>query len=182
VKQVVVKQLKSLNISLKKRWTRIKWSLSRSLEESQLLRLHSVLHRKQEQQSELKLDTVSDSKKRWIKSTRNYSTWLMECYSEKQSLIRIYPGSQWSSSMKHTKEQLTQICSCNYAVIWLDLICFSLSISAMLKALSKRRENNLKIIIMSATIETEKFARFFDTQNIVYLQGRCHPIEVFYCR
>ena len=69
--------------------------------------------------------------------------------------------------------------------LWVDLILafsLSLSISAMLKALSKRRENNLKIIIMSATIETEKFARFFDTQNIVYLQGRCHPIEVFYCR
>lgn len=51
---------------------------------------------------------------------------------------------------------------------------------------------------MSATIETEKFANFFKTENvnfnqnstkiisfnlkIIYLEGRCHPIEVFYSK
>ncbi|KAL4468705.1 hypothetical protein ABPG74_005208 [Tetrahymena malaccensis] len=52
---------------------------------------------------------------------------------------------------------------------------------SLLKQLSERRKD-LKIIIMSATIETEKFANFFETENIIYLEGRCHPIEVFYSK
>ncbi|KRW99322.1 P-loop containing nucleoside triphosphate hydrolase [Pseudocohnilembus persalinus] len=52
-------------------------------------------------------------------------------------------------------------------------------LSLLKNLLSKRTD--LKIIIMSATIETEKFAKFFDQlSNIIYLEGRCHPIDLFY--
>eukprot|EP01103_Thecamoeba_quadrilineata_P011611 TRINITY_DN2802_c0_g1_i1.p1 TRINITY_DN2802_c0_g1~~TRINITY_DN2802_c0_g1_i1.p1 ORF type:complete len:522 (-),score=107.66 TRINITY_DN2802_c0_g1_i1:21-1586(-) len=41
------------------------------------------------------------------------------------------------------------------------------------------RSGPLKIVIMSATLQAELFAKFFDAE-VVYVQGRQHPVEVFY--
>ena len=50
-------------------------------------------------------------------------------------------------------------------------------------AQKKRKENgmsSLKIIIMSATLEAEHFAKYFNDAKILYLEGRRHPIKIMY--
>ncbi|QOC21898.1 ATP-dependent RNA helicase HrpA [Wenzhouxiangella sp. AB-CW3] len=48
-----------------------------------------------------------------------------------------------------------------------------------LKRLTKRRPD-LKIIITSATIDTERFARHFDDAPVITVEGRSYPVEVRY--
>jgi ATP-dependent helicase HrpA len=43
-----------------------------------------------------------------------------------------------------------------------------------------RKRNDLKIIITSATIDTEKFAEAFDGAPIIEVTGRVYPVEVLY--
>jgi len=40
----------------------------------------------------------------------------------------------------------------------------------------------LKVIIMSATIDAERFSQFFDDAKILYVKGRQHPVTVFYAQ
>ncbi len=49
----------------------------------------------------------------------------------------------------------------------------------ILKRLSQRRRN-LKLIITSATIDTEKFSRAFDDAPIIEVSGRLYPVETRY--
>jgi len=49
----------------------------------------------------------------------------------------------------------------------------------MLKTLTARRKN-LRVIITSATIDTEKFSRAFDQAPIIEVTGRLYPVEVRY--
>jgi ATP-dependent helicase HrpA len=46
-----------------------------------------------------------------------------------------------------------------------------------LKMLSARR-SDLKIVITSATIDTEKFSRHFNTAPVIEISGRGFPVEV----
>ncbi len=48
-----------------------------------------------------------------------------------------------------------------------------------LKNLSRKRPE-LRIIVTSATIDTEKFARHFDGAKIIEVEGRSYPVEVRY--
>ncbi|KAF7551291.1 hypothetical protein G7046_g7765 [Stylonectria norvegica] len=50
---------------------------------------------------------------------------------------------------------------------------------ALLKQISMRR-SDLKIIIMSATLEAEKFQRYFNDAPLLAVKGRTHPVEIFY--
>lgn len=50
---------------------------------------------------------------------------------------------------------------------------------ALLKQLSLRR-SDLKIIIMSATLDAAKFQRYFFDAPILAVPGRTHPVEIFY--
>ncbi|KAG6854030.1 hypothetical protein C0991_011235 [Blastosporella zonata] len=43
-----------------------------------------------------------------------------------------------------------------------------------------RKPNPLKIVIMSATLDAEKFSRFFDNAKILYVKGRQHPVKIYY--
>lgn len=38
----------------------------------------------------------------------------------------------------------------------------------------------LKIVIMSATLEAEHFAKYFNNAKVLYIEGRQHPIQVMY--
>ncbi|CAH7687057.1 P-loop containing nucleoside triphosphate hydrolase protein [Phakopsora pachyrhizi] len=38
----------------------------------------------------------------------------------------------------------------------------------------------LKIVIMSATISAQKFSEFFNNAKIIYIEGRQHPVTVYY--
>ncbi|EFP87708.1 uncharacterized protein PGTG_13494 [Puccinia graminis f. sp. tritici CRL 75-36-700-3] len=40
----------------------------------------------------------------------------------------------------------------------------------------------LKVIIMSATIDAERFSQFFDDAKILYVKGRQHPVTLFYAQ
>jgi ATP-dependent helicase HrpA len=49
----------------------------------------------------------------------------------------------------------------------------------ILKTLLKQRPE-LKVIISSATLDTEKFSRFFDDAPVIQVSGRMYPVEVEY--
>ncbi|KAF7970276.1 hypothetical protein HWV62_24466 [Athelia sp. TMB] len=40
--------------------------------------------------------------------------------------------------------------------------------------------NPLKIVIMSATLDAEKFSKFFHGAKIVYVKGRQHPVKIYH--
>uniref|UniRef100_A0A4W3IGS8 ATP-dependent RNA helicase DHX33 n=1 Tax=Callorhinchus milii TaxID=7868 RepID=A0A4W3IGS8_CALMI len=49
----------------------------------------------------------------------------------------------------------------------------------------KRRELNkapLKVIIMSATMDVDLFSEYFNRAPVLYLEGRQHPIQIFYTK
>lgn len=52
----------------------------------------------------------------------------------------------------------------------------------ILKLAQKQREysnlGSLKIFLMSATIQSEKFSNYFDNAIVFYIKGRTHPVEV----
>ncbi|GMH44162.1 hypothetical protein BSKO_12096 [Bryopsis sp. KO-2023] len=50
----------------------------------------------------------------------------------------------------------------------------------MVKAIHQRRGGDLKLIIMSATLDAGKFSTFFEGARPVYIPGRQHPVEIFY--
>ncbi|CAK5269876.1 unnamed protein product [Mycena citricolor] len=44
----------------------------------------------------------------------------------------------------------------------------------------KGRPNPLKVVIMSATLDAEKFSKFFSDAKIIYVKGRQHPVKVYH--
>lgn len=50
---------------------------------------------------------------------------------------------------------------------------------ALLKKIAKRRPD-LKIIVMSATLDAQKFQRYFYDAPLLAVPGRTHPVEIFY--
>jgi len=50
---------------------------------------------------------------------------------------------------------------------------------ALLKQIAARRPD-LKIIIMSATLDAQKFQRYFNDAPLLAVPGRTHPVEIFY--
>ncbi|AET38565.1 DEAH-box ATP-dependent RNA helicase PRP43 Ecym_3053 [Eremothecium cymbalariae DBVPG len=49
----------------------------------------------------------------------------------------------------------------------------------LLKEVVKRRAD-LKIIIMSATLDAEKFQKYFNNSPLLAVPGRTHPVEIYY--
>ncbi|KAG7088065.1 hypothetical protein E1B28_012097 [Marasmius oreades] len=45
----------------------------------------------------------------------------------------------------------------------------------------EKEKEKLKIIIMSATLDAEKFGKFFPGSKIIYVQGRQHPVTIYHC-
>lgn len=43
-----------------------------------------------------------------------------------------------------------------------------------------QRRDNLRLIIMSATIDAEKFQKFFDNAPLLSVPGRMYPVDIFY--
>ena len=54
---------------------------------------------------------------------------------------------------------------------------------ALLKLLLQKTKD-LKVVVMSATIEVEKFQKYLGVEedNMLWVEGRCHPIEIFYAK
>eukprot|EP00729_Bicosta_minor_P011026 gene11026-8985_t len=52
---------------------------------------------------------------------------------------------------------------------------------AVIKALQqKKRKSDLKVIIMSATLEADVFSNYFGGCPVLYVHGRQHPIKLMY--
>ena len=49
----------------------------------------------------------------------------------------------------------------------------------LLKQVTKRRPD-LKVIVMSATLDAEKFQRYFDNAPLLAVPGRTYPVELYY--
>lgn len=53
----------------------------------------------------------------------------------------------------------------------------------LLKQLQKDRRNTknpLKLVIMSATLDAERFSKFFDNADILFVEGKTYPVQRFY--
>jgi pre-mRNA-splicing factor ATP-dependent RNA helicase DHX15/PRP43 len=50
---------------------------------------------------------------------------------------------------------------------------------ALLKQICERRKD-LKIIVMSATLDAQKFQKYFNNAPLLAVPGRTHPVEIFY--
>ncbi|KAJ7043812.1 ATP-dependent RNA helicase Prh1 [Mycena alexandri] len=44
----------------------------------------------------------------------------------------------------------------------------------------EKERNPLKVVIMSATLDAEKFSQFFSNAKIIYVKGRQHPVKIFH--
>ncbi|KAH9812814.1 P-loop containing nucleoside triphosphate hydrolase protein [Melampsora americana] len=40
----------------------------------------------------------------------------------------------------------------------------------------------LKIVVMSATLDAQRFAEFFDNAKVIYIQGRQHPVTIYFSK
>ncbi|KAK7048091.1 P-loop containing nucleoside triphosphate hydrolase protein [Favolaschia claudopus] len=43
-----------------------------------------------------------------------------------------------------------------------------------------KARNPLKVVIMSATLDAEKFSQFFHSAKIIYVKGRQHPVKIYH--
>lgn len=43
-----------------------------------------------------------------------------------------------------------------------------------------RQRNDLKLVVMSATLDAGKFQQYFDNAPLMTVPGRTHPVEIFY--
>ena len=50
----------------------------------------------------------------------------------------------------------------------------------ILKKLIKKRRKDLKLVITSATIDTEKFSKAFDNAPVIEVSGRMYPVDIRY--
>lgn len=50
----------------------------------------------------------------------------------------------------------------------------------LIKQVADRRKNDLKIIVMSATLDAEKFQAYFNNAPLLAVPGRTHPVEIYY--
>ncbi|KAF8501122.1 P-loop containing nucleoside triphosphate hydrolase protein [Russula emetica] len=44
----------------------------------------------------------------------------------------------------------------------------------------KAKANPLKVVIMSATLDAEKFSQFFESAPVLYVKGRQHPVSIYH--
>lgn len=50
----------------------------------------------------------------------------------------------------------------------------------LIKQVAQRRPDDLKVIVMSATLDAEKFQSYFNNAPLLAVPGRTHPVEIYY--
>eukprot|EP00771_Trimastix_marina_P002999 gnl/Trimastix_PCT/4180.p1 GENE.gnl/Trimastix_PCT/4180~~gnl/Trimastix_PCT/4180.p1 ORF type:complete len:1060 (-),score=248.51 gnl/Trimastix_PCT/4180:118-3297(-) len=107
-----------------------------------------------------------------------YSIRFEDCTSDKTIVKYMTDGML-------LREFLSQPDLIDYSVIMLDEAHERTLHTDILFGLLKdvaRYRSDLKLIISSATINTAKFAEYFDDAPIVSIEGSCHPVEVYYTK
>jgi len=71
-----------------------------------------------------------------------------------------------------------------YSVIILDEVHERSLNSDTILALAKdlllnKHRNDLKLIVMSATLSVDKFSKYLNTRNAIFIDGRSFPIEIY---
>lgn len=130
---------------------------------------------------------VADERRRPLGSNIGYAIRFDECCDEKATLVKYMTDGVL------LREMMTDPLLKQYSVIMVDEaherslntdMCIGL-----LKKIQKHRPD-LRLIIASATIDAEKFQRFFnvvdeqgnDTCTILSVEGRVYPVEIFYSK
>lgn len=50
----------------------------------------------------------------------------------------------------------------------------------LIKDIMQRRESDLRVVVMSATMDAEKFQTYFDGAPLLDIPGRMFPVEIFF--
>lgn len=105
-----------------------------------------------------------------------YSIRFEDCTSSKTVLKYMTDGMLLREAMS---DPLLE----NYGVVMLDeaheRTLATDILMGLLKEVGKQRQD-LKIIVMSATLDAGKFQNYFDNAPLMSVPGRTHPVEIFY--
>jgi pre-mRNA-splicing factor ATP-dependent RNA helicase DHX15/PRP43 len=128
---------------------------------------------------------VCDETDTQIGNIVGYSVRFNECVSHKTRLKYMTDGMLLRELM--TDENLRK-----YSVVVLDEahergLQSDILLSLLKKLINKKRDNptlgHLKLVVMSATIEVDRFVKFFEEQvPVLSIPGRCFPVEIYYTR
>jgi len=105
-----------------------------------------------------------------------YSIRFEDCTSARTSLKYLTDGML-------LREGMSDPLLDNYGVIMLDEAHERTLATDILMGLLKQvasRRPDIKIVIMSATLDAGKFQQYFDNAPLMSVPGRTHPVEIFY--
>jgi pre-mRNA-splicing factor ATP-dependent RNA helicase DHX15/PRP43 len=128
---------------------------------------------------------VSDETDTQIGQVVGYSVRFNECVSVRTRLKYMTDGML-------LRELLSDENLRKYSVIVLDEahergLQSDILLSLLKKLINKKRDNphlgKLKLVVMSATIEVDRFVKYFEEQvPVLSIPGRCFPVEIYYTR